>query len=444
MRIWLVTIGEPLPTDGSAERLLRTGMLADILARRGHEVVWWTSTFDHARKRQRFERDTTVSVAGNYALRLIHTRPYPRNICLERWFSHQTVAKRFAALAAAEPKPDLILSSLPTVELCRAALDYAWPRGVPVALDIRDLWPDIFVDLAPRWLHGATKFALAPMFARLRNVCRRAQAILGTTNEYIDYVLAKVGRTARSWDRAFPLGYRRGRNSEAAIEAADSFWNRQGVARSAPEFICCYFGNMGRHCTLETVLLAAQAIERRGFRMRFVLCGMGDKLPRYRALAQGCGSVVFPGWIDAAQIEALMARCSVGLAPYVSNTNFQNNIPNKPIEYLSAGLPIVSSLQGVLERLITQHDCGATYDAGNVEQLTTLLLNLVQNPGHVRRMSDNARRLYQEKFDAQKVYGQMADHLERLTSVRNVSRELHPRKVQTLSPAFQTCSHTIR
>ncbi|GAI08595.1 unnamed protein product, partial [marine sediment metagenome] len=52
MRIWLITIGEPLPSDNNNDRLYRTGILAKLLIQRGHEVVWWTSTFDHVRKIQ--------------------------------------------------------------------------------------------------------------------------------------------------------------------------------------------------------------------------------------------------------------------------------------------------------------------------------------------------------------------------------------------------------
>ena len=38
MRVWLVTIGEPLPIDGTNERLCRTGILANMLVKRGHKV----------------------------------------------------------------------------------------------------------------------------------------------------------------------------------------------------------------------------------------------------------------------------------------------------------------------------------------------------------------------------------------------------------------------
>src|SRR5215470_8360347 len=113
MRIWLLTIGEPLPTDGCAERLLRTGILAEILASRGHKVVWWTSTFDHARKRQRFDNDTTISLAANHTLRLLHGPSYARNVSVKRWFNHRRLARKFSRQAAAEQnQPDLILCSL--------------------------------------------------------------------------------------------------------------------------------------------------------------------------------------------------------------------------------------------------------------------------------------------------------------------------------------------
>ncbi len=53
MRVWLLTVGEPLPTDGGSDRVWRTGFLARALADRGHEVVWWSSAFDPFRHRLR-------------------------------------------------------------------------------------------------------------------------------------------------------------------------------------------------------------------------------------------------------------------------------------------------------------------------------------------------------------------------------------------------------
>ena len=53
MRVWLVQRAESTPhDDGGDRRLLRIGILADILQSQGHEVVWWTSAFDHVGKKK--------------------------------------------------------------------------------------------------------------------------------------------------------------------------------------------------------------------------------------------------------------------------------------------------------------------------------------------------------------------------------------------------------
>ena len=68
----------------------------------------------------------SYSCAGT-TLRLIHAQSYPRNVSLRRWLNHRAIARRFAVLAKSELQPDVIVSSLPTVELCRAAIRYARP-----------------------------------------------------------------------------------------------------------------------------------------------------------------------------------------------------------------------------------------------------------------------------------------------------------------------------
>ncbi len=47
MKIWIVTIYEPLPFGDIGTRPQRCGMLAKALLDRGHSVELWTSAFDH-------------------------------------------------------------------------------------------------------------------------------------------------------------------------------------------------------------------------------------------------------------------------------------------------------------------------------------------------------------------------------------------------------------
>ena len=82
------------------------------------------------------------------------------------------------------------------------------------------------------------------------------------------------------------------------------------------------------------------------------------------------------------------------------------------IEYLSAGLPIISSLKGALQQLLSVHDCGITYDNTDSDQLVKTLKDLYDDGVRLDIMSGNASALYGERFVSEKVYGHMVEYLE--------------------------------
>lgn len=422
MRVWLITVGEPLPTDAGRERLFRTGILASTLVARGHEVVWWTSTFDHARKRQRFHTDTTLDVNDRLRIILLHSVAYRKNVSVVRVINHCGVARKFSRLAESEVRPDIILSSMPTVELSLAATEYGGKKGVPVVLDVRDLWPDIFVEVVPAWARGVFQWLLTPMFKSARNACANATAITGITPAFVDWGVNYALRKRTPWDRDFPLAYTSTLPSPHAILGAERFWERHGVTKDGQEFVACFFGALGEQSELETVIDAARELNSRGGRFRFVFCGTGDRLGFYKKRAHGCGSVVFPGWVGAVEIWSLMRMSAVGLAPYRNSPSFMASIPNKAIEYLSAGLPIISSLNGTLKDLLSAHDCGVVYESGNAAHLASVLHDLSRAPDRRKALSDNASKLYQARFVAETTYREMSGYLEGLAAVGRARR----------------------
>jgi hypothetical protein len=128
LRIWLITIGEPLPIDGANDRLHRSGMLAILLVSKGHEVVWWTSTFDHARKKQRFNIDTSIEINDCFNIRLLRSVNYKKNMSINRIINHYMLARKFSKLARLESRPDIILCSFPPIELSVVATRYGKER----------------------------------------------------------------------------------------------------------------------------------------------------------------------------------------------------------------------------------------------------------------------------------------------------------------------------
>jgi len=416
MRVWLVTTGEPLPIDEDGVRLLRAGILSNMLAQRGHDVVWWTSTFDHRRKRHRADSDARVVLDNGVDIRMLHGCGYRRNVSLHRVLDHILVAKYFVRAVKSEPKPDIILCSLPTLELSVATVRYAKAVGVPAVIDIRDLWPDLFEEFVPIWARRALRPLLFPMRWQARLACQRATAITGNAPDMVDWGLKMANRSAGPLDRYFPFGYVTKSLSEEQRNQALFFWTEHGIIPKKDEFTVCYFGVFGPHHEFETVIEAARILENAGESFRFVLCGTGERFECIKTQATRLKSVYLPGWVGVPEMRTLMEISKVGLAPFRSNVGYTGNMPNKPVEYLSAGLPIVSTLQGYLRTFLNTHDCGITCANGDAAGLAQALSALAANQTRLNRMSDNARKVFAEYFDAEKAYGGMIDYLMEVTT----------------------------
>lgn len=412
MNVWLITVGEPLPIDPGKPRLLRAGLLAEMLNASGHQVTWWTSTFDHWRKRHRYVGDNRVEVNPGYVLRLLRGYGYGSNVSLSRLIDHRQIARKFRdqsrARMNAGDRPDLILCSFPPIELAREAARFGREFGVPVALDVRDLWPDIFINLAPDLLKPLARSALTPYFNMTREACREAAAILGITEPFVDWGVNYAGRARSPLDRAFPMAYPSAPPSEDEEQKAMQHWRAQGVTPDDGTFTAVFAGTLGRQFEFEPMIEAAKALPD----IRFVICGTGDRFDYLRDLAKDAPNVMLPGWVGAAEIWTLMRIAQVGLAPYHDEESFTQSLPNKPLEYLSAGLPVVSSLPGALASLLFTKDCGVTYANRDGGALRTALEELRANPARREEMARNAKATYDEQFRAENVYSQMIAHLQ--------------------------------
>ena len=178
MNIWLLRTSEPMPVVDKDGRTLRMGMIAEELSKRGHNVTWFASTFNHFTKQQSFDKDTIVKVKDNYYLNLSYAPAYKKNISLERILNHKVTANKFRKKAKELEKPDLIYVSYPTIEYAEEAVKYGKKNNVPVIVDIRDLWPDIFNHNLPKWMR-----LLASPYIKLMN--HKAKRVM--KNAYENY-----------------------------------------------------------------------------------------------------------------------------------------------------------------------------------------------------------------------------------------------------------------
>ncbi len=414
MRIWLFAINETWPTDGSNPRLLRTGVMAQRYARAGDDIVWFNSSFWHAKKTHRFRKTTVIETEPRLTVVGLYGRAYQQNISLARIAHNWQVAREFKRLARGMAKPDIIVASWPMPELATAAMRYGKSHDVPVIVDIRDFWPEIWLEISPRCLLPAARVLLHPYYAMLRHAVDRSAALVGVSDLAVEWGLQHGTRARKPFDGPLPLAYETPPIDDAAMAAARQFWADRGIAPDSSKLTICYFGNISRRYEFDTVFQAIELMsEEERSRVRIVLCGVGERYDALNAWATKHKTILMPGWMDSAQIESLKQISDVGLLPYPSSEDYIRSLPNKSFDYLVGNLPILTSLKGLTDDLIRSFNCGWRYENNDAKSLVAKLRMLCDNPALVRAAAEGSTRAAVQ-FSADQVYGRFHDKMKQL------------------------------
>ena len=416
MRIWRVTIGEPWPNDTRKIRLLRTGVIASQYSSRGDDVVWFNESFDHFTRHQKAKQRHRGLKAGRLEIVALDGRGYRGAVSVTRMLHHVEVARDFRDRIGNFERPDVIVASLTPLELCREAVRYGKKNGIPVIVDVRDLWPEIWLQVLPRMARPLARMAFSPYFSMLKEIVDNSAALCGVSEEAVEWALGRGSRRRNPFDGALPLAYRPPDLSAPELAEAENFWSSQGIERDDGKLTICFFGNISHRVELETVIQAVESAPTVVLeRVRLVFCGHGEADGKLRELARKFNMVRLPGWMNAAQIEVLKRRSNAGLLPYPSDLDFTRSIPNKFFDYLSGGLPVLTSLKGVTAQIIERESCGWIYENRDSEDFLKVVQMLLADRGALTRAAANARSAGAQ-FAAEKIYGEFRNRLDAIVA----------------------------
>lgn len=411
MRIWLLTVGETLPMLDEEARKMRTALLALELVSRGHEVVWWTSTIDHLRKRELSKVSFTKQWQEALTVEFLAGPMYTRSLSLRRYLNHIVVALRFMRAARKSRRPNIIVASYPTPELAAAAAYVARRINVPLIVDVRDLWPEELLAQLSGPLRWIGIIATLPMFFLRRYAFRRARSISAVSPSYAAWASRKAGRVLEESPEVFTLGYQ-SNISRDGHEFAVSRLADRGVDFRRPIF--SFVTSLNEGADIQMIVDAARLLERRATHVQIVIAGAGESASRLQQMISNLATVRYVGWIDASEIGALLSASLAGLILYKGHS--QVSLSNKLFEYLSFGLPIILSLGGDARLLVEKEKIGTHVPPGHAHALADAIEDLLKDPATRREQAERAGKLFEKHFRAESVYSGFADYIERRAS----------------------------
>lgn len=406
MRIWLLQSSEPMPIVNPEMRLLRTGMMAEELSKRGHEVIWFANSFDHFTKTQKYFRDTIIQVKDNYKLYLFHAIRYKKNISVSRIINHKTLAVKFKKQSKIMEKPDLIYASFPTIDYAIEAVKYGKKNNIPVIVDIRDLWPDIFKHNLSKLLYVLAFPYVKYMDIQTEKIMKNAYAINGTSEAIVNWGLNKVNRKKDIYDRYFYIGYSKENISEKKI-------NEKLI--DTDKFNISFFATINNQFNYDLIVdLATKLKNNKDIIIN--ICGDGPQFKYLEDKVKKLENVKLFGWTSKDKLSKILSDSKVGLAPYKNTFDFQMSVSNKFAEYLAYGLPIIITCDGNMKKILEVNKCGI--GSQNVDDICKFIVNLKKDKNKYNDESKNAEKLFEENFVASDIYKNIVDYLESIGDER--------------------------
>ncbi|MCA3423037.1 MAG: glycosyltransferase family 4 protein [Roseomonas sp.] len=297
---------------------------------------------------------------------------------------------RYAAAAARlalRERPDLIIASSTPLTVALPALCAKALRGIPFIFEIRDPWPEL-----PRAM-GVLPAPLAPLMEGLANLaCRRAAAVVALSEGMAETAHARGADPAR----VQVIG------NGCDLDLFGPHIAPWRPPEAAPwEVLALYAGAHGRANGLGVVVEAARLLAARGeTRLRILLVGEGaEKTALMRAAAE-LRNITFLPPMPKREIAGLFAGSQMALHILADCPAFAGwTAPNKLMDGLAAGRPVISTAPGDAARLLTEGGAGMAVAPGDAVGLAAALLGLVEEPARRAAMGEAARSLAVRQHD---------------------------------------------
>ena len=408
MRIWILQTGEPLQIDKNALRPMRAINLSNELVKRGHEVTLWSSDFDHFSKTHRFGKSISIQYSDLLKIRLLASRGYRSNVGLSRLIDHMQLGFNLWKAIRNEPKPDLGFIGYPPIEPAWVMARYLKKLSVPTVLDVKDAWPDVLVRGFPKQLRSIAKFLLTPYFIVMKSTFKISTYLSSISPEFLAWALRIVPRDFMKFDKVNYLSGNVANLSMTDITDAERYWDSLGIFDDG-KFRCVYIGSLTNSLNFARVFEAA-----RDTGIEFVVAGSGASMKKFMDHAANLPNVIFPGWVSTAQASVLAKRSTLLIAPYDDLDDFEMSLPNKFMDSMMHGRPMITSLSGFSRWFVETQGVGRFYSNGVSGSLTTLLQNLSKNMSEVADMGIKAQQLFEETYSGKIVYGTLVDYLEEI------------------------------
>lgn len=285
-------------------------------------------------------------------------------------------------------RADVIYAYHPPLSVGISALIIKLFRGVPVVLDIQDMWPDT--------LKATGMISNLGLLYFVSKVCNLIYSSV------TKIVVLSPGFKNLLIGRGVP---------ESKIEIIYNWADEEVLRTTASEtpkelasiegFKILFAGNVGQAQGLNVILDAALLLKDDVPKLHFLVLGRGlqlDDLKR-RAIDLNLDNVHFLAAVCMEEVGGFLGSADALLIHLNADPLFKITIPGKTQAYMSVGKPIIMGVSGDAANLVSRADCGVCFEPENSVALAEAVKSLMLlDSTDIQRLGGNAERFYDENL----------------------------------------------
>lgn len=347
---------------------VRTGKFVNDYIKKGYDVIYVTSDFDHMTKKRYYFNEYKNS-------KQLHVISYKKNLSISRILSHLMFSyKTFYMLLAC--KPELVYVEVPNNSLVKSSAKYKKINNAEIIVDVFDMWPE---SMPVKTKNMIVNWGF-DIWRNFRNKNLKFADQIWIECDYYRELLS-----AQKINLPMETKYLTLENAETSIE----------TKVSEDEIDLCYLGSINNIIDISLIEKIVSELAKNK-RTRIHIIGDGERKDEFlEILKQNSIEIIDHGKVyEIDKLQEIFNQCWFGVN--VLREGLAIGITMKSISYFRGGLPIINTVQGDTSRFVEECNIGINVDRHDVKSCVSRILNITKDD--LACMKNNTRNLFEQKF----------------------------------------------
>lgn len=347
---------------------VRTGKFVNDYVKKGYDVIYVTSDFDHMTKKRYCFNEYKNS-------KQLHVISYKKNLSISRILSHLMFSyKTFYMLLAC--KPELVYVEVPNNSLVKSSAKYKKINNAEIIVDVFDMWPE---SMPVKTKNMIVNWGF-DIWRNFRNKNLKFADQIWIECDYYRELLS-----AQKINLPMETKYLTLENAETSIE----------MKVSEEEIDLCYLGSINNIIDISLIEKIVSEFAKNK-RTRIHIIGDGERKDEFLdILKKNSIEIIDHGKVyEIDKLQEIFDQCWFGIN--VLREDLAIGITMKSISYFRGGLPIINTVQGDTSRFVEECNIGINVDRHDVKSCVLRILNITKDD--LACMKNNTRNLFEQKF----------------------------------------------